>query len=111
MQINKEGFTLLEIMIVVMIVGMLATLSYPSYKRSRENAQRTVCINNLRVMQHAADRYLFERPGLTEITPEDLDDYYSKKHLPECPSGGVYTIVVDGDATALCDFGSGHQLN
>ena len=107
----KEGFTLLEIMIVVMILGMLATLSFPSYKKARDNARRTVCINNLRILQHAADRYLFERPGLTEIVPADLDDYYSNNHRPECPDHGTYTIEVNGDANAKCDYGFGHQLN
>lgn len=108
---NKSGFTLVEIMIVVMIIGMLATLSYPSYKKSRESAQRTVCINNLRVMQHAADRYLFKHPGTATIDPEDLDDYYSKKHIPECPAHGNYSIQVqNGDARAYCDYGFGHEL-
>lgn len=106
----KSGFTLVEIMIVVMIIGLLASLSYPSYKKSRDNAQRTVCINNLRVMQHAADRYLFENPGTTEITPEDLDEYFSNTHIPTCPAGGSYSIEVDGDALCECDFGFGHEL-
>lgn len=102
---------MVEIMIVVMIIGMLATLSYPSYKKSRDSAQRTVCINNLRIIQHAADQYLFERPGLDSISPDDLMGYYSKSQLPECPAHGNYSIIVEnGDPRAFCDFGFGHEL-
>ncbi|MDF3130367.1 prepilin-type N-terminal cleavage/methylation domain-containing protein [Kiritimatiellaeota bacterium B1221] len=110
MKSSNAGFTLLEIMIVIMILGMLATLSFPSYKKSRDNARRTVCINNLRILQHAADRYLFERPGLTEIDPDDLDDYYSHNNRPECPDHGIYSIEINGDANAICDYGFGHEL-
>ncbi|MGA0333981.1 MAG: type IV pilin protein [Kiritimatiellia bacterium] len=106
----KSGFTLVEIMIVVMIIGLLASLSYPSYKKSRDNAQRTVCMNNLRIMQHALDRYMMENPGITSISPRDLEDYYSKQHIPECPAGGTYSIVVNEDAMSQCDFGFGHEL-
>lgn len=110
MREQKLGFTLIEIMIVVMIIGMLARMSYPSYKRFRENAQRTVCINNLRIIQHAADRYLFDHPDLTELDPGDLNDFY-KQSSPTCPSGGTYSITLDGgDAHAFCDFGFGHEL-
>ena len=109
MKVKRLGFTLVEIMIVVMIIGMLASLSYPSYKKSRQNAQRTVCVNNLRVIQHAADRYLFDRPGLTSLDPDDLEDYY-KQSIPSCPAGGTYSIVINGDAAAFCDFGDDHEL-
>lgn len=109
MRKNKSAFTLVEIMIVVMIIGMLASLSYPSYQKSRQNAQRTVCVNNLRIIQHAADRYLFDHPDITTLAPADLDDFY-KQSAPSCPAGGTYSIVVSGDTNAFCDFGDGHEL-
>jgi len=108
---NSSGFTLVEIMIVIMIIGLLASLSYPSYKNSRDKAQRTVCINNLRVLQYAADQYLLNDPESTEIPPGALDEYYSREDTPECPSGGTYSLIItNGNAQAYCDFGFGHEL-
>lgn len=110
MEFRKAGFTVVEIMIVVMIIGLLATISYPSYETPRNIAQRAVCQNNLKLIAAEADLYIFENPGATELTPEDLRDQFKNNTVPVCPSGGNYSLDVDQDPFAFCDHGDGHEL-
>ena len=60
----KKGFTLVEIMIVVAIIGLLAAIAIPSFMRARLTSQQNACINNLRQIEAAKDQYALEQ-GLT----------------------------------------------
>jgi prepilin-type N-terminal cleavage/methylation domain-containing protein len=67
MKINtsrKAGFTLVEIMIVVAIIGLLAAIAIPNFVKARESAQAKSCINNLRQIDGAVDQFALET-GLT----------------------------------------------
>ncbi|MEI6970365.1 MAG: prepilin-type N-terminal cleavage/methylation domain-containing protein [bacterium] len=54
---RMAGFTLVEIVIVVAIIGMLAAIAVPAFMKSRNNARRTACVNNLRLIEGAKDNY------------------------------------------------------
>ena len=64
----KKGFTLVEIMIVVAIIGLLAAIAIPSFMRARTTSQANACINNLRQIESAKDQYALEA-GLTNHAP------------------------------------------
>jgi prepilin-type N-terminal cleavage/methylation domain-containing protein len=110
MHYNKQGFTAVEIMIVVMVVGLLATLSFPTYQKSRETAQKSVCINTLRLIQDAGDQYLFDHPSLTTMPISFLVPYMKRGEIQECPLKGTYTIEFTTESAATCSFGNGHEL-
>src|SRR3989440_5317790 len=57
---KKAGFTLVEIMIVVAIIGLLAAIAIPNFVRARTTAQANACINNLRQYDGAAQTYALE---------------------------------------------------
>ena len=58
---NKTaGFTLVEIMIVVAIIGLLAAIAIPNFVKARENAQLNSIFNNLRILEGAKDQWALE---------------------------------------------------
>jgi len=68
---SKKGFTLVEIMIVVVIIGLLAAMAIPAFQKVRETSQEKAITNNLRQLASAADQYFLEH-GVTTITSAEL---------------------------------------
>jgi len=66
---EKRGFTLVEIMVVVTIIGTLAAIAIPMFTKARQTAQRDVCINNLRQLDSAKDQYATEYGGNHDTLP------------------------------------------
>src|ERR1700729_3192073 len=73
---QAAGFTLVEIMIVVAIIGLLATIAIPNFVRARLKAQQSACINNLRQIDGAKQPWALEAragqapvPVLANIQP------------------------------------------
>ena len=74
---KKSGFTLVEIMIVVAIIGLLAAIGIPSFRKARENTLKKTAINNARQVVSAIDQYALEN-ALTDgasVAASDVNDY------------------------------------
>jgi prepilin-type N-terminal cleavage/methylation domain-containing protein len=94
---TKQGFTLVEIMIVVAIIGLLAAIAIPSFIKARNESQSKGCINNLRIMDAAKEQAAMEKGwsgiAITTSSAEETNvlAYVKGGKVPKCPANGTYT--------------------
>ena len=107
---SKSGFTLVEIMIVVAIIGLLAVIAIPSFMKARTTSQKNACINNLRQVEAAKEQWALETKQSTGATVVSTAIEALLKAPPVCPAGGAYDYNVIG-TDAVCSLSAlGHYL-
>lgn len=107
---KRRAFTLVEIMIVVLIIGILLAIAVPNFIKARESSRGKTCVANLRQIEAAKEQWAMEnRMGPTDTPVQgDLSPTYMKA-WPSCPSGGNYTIG-NVQTAPVCSTGGVHTL-
>ncbi len=103
------GFTLVEIMVVVVIIGLLAALAVPTFIKIRASSQDKAVLNNLRQLLFSADQYYLES-GNTTVASADLVGTGSTNYVKQFQTvaNETYAIVLT-QATPITAFGVGRQ--
>jgi prepilin-type N-terminal cleavage/methylation domain-containing protein len=112
------GFTLVELMMVVAIIGLLVSLTVPNFVKSRNSARRELCHNNLKLICNAAEQYIIDNDlSCSAVVTMDQASKYVNVGVPECPSGGAYAIGTEmvgdnsGPVVTCVVHGTYHMLS
>jgi prepilin-type N-terminal cleavage/methylation domain-containing protein len=104
----RRGFTLIEIMIVVLIIGILLAIAVPNFVKARENSRAKSCVSNLKQIDSAKEQFAMDTRLTTGAAVATTNLYGSTAYIrsePKCPSGGAYTPGNVGTAPT-CGIGA-----
>ena len=117
-KMNKKGFTLVEIMIVVAIIGLLAAIAIPNFVKARQSATKNACIANMKQIQGAIQVWAIDNSKAGDAavvqntagaTVGVVPDYIKK--WPSCGTT-AYVCPATVDATPVCAANpTGHVLS
>jgi prepilin-type N-terminal cleavage/methylation domain-containing protein len=111
---RQAGFTLVEIMIVVAIIGLLAAIAIPNFMKSRATSQAQACISNMQQIDGATTQWALETHHTQGDTPPTVVQLQNLGYLhtpggsaPSCPALGNYTIATIGTTPSVtCSLSS-----
>ena len=97
---GEKGFSLVELMVVVVIIGVLVAIAIPVYNRTTDKAEKGACHANQRMIEGAASQHAMNT-GKSIVDIDELVEYFNDG-TPTCPSGGTYTYDIE-DGKVSCN--------
>jgi len=95
MNSSKQAFTLIEIMIVVAIIGILAAIVVPNFRKSLDTSRQRACALNRRTIDGLKLQWATDHRQPFTVTPPE-EELFGKhaylEHKPGCPAGGAYSL-------------------
>jgi prepilin-type N-terminal cleavage/methylation domain-containing protein len=111
---NKRGFTLVEIMIVVAIIGLLAAIAIPGFVNARNESRASACVNNLRQIDQAKEEAAMannwaDARALSAGDITAVNGYLQGGSTPTCRAAGTYSYNNVG-TRPTCSIAGAHVL-
>lgn len=91
---KKKGFTLIELIVVIAILALLASIAIPKYMHTQEKAKAAAHNTNVEVVKQAAATYLVEHPEANSVSMSNLEGYLDSK-VPKAYDGSDFSVSVD----------------
>ncbi len=104
MKKRNQGFTLVEIMIVVAIIAILAAVAIPNFIKYRQNSQAAACVSNLKQIEAAVEQAKMAGKESPAFPADLVGPTKYIKNEPKCPAGGTYAVGTDTTGPT-CDKG------
>ena len=96
---QRRAYTLMEIMIAVLIMGVLAAIAIPNFVNARVSARQKTCISNMKQLETAKEQWAMENKkavGDTCLLSDIVGAGRNITRTPTCPAGGTYSVNVVG---------------
>lgn len=105
-QRGRRGFTLIEIMVVISVIGLLATFGTNQYMRSSTRVKMTACQENLEILNKAVELYNFDRSTYPASSGWQavLTPFFQNRTEPVCPHSGSYVPLADDSKGGVVEF-------
>lgn len=111
---NERGFTIMELMVVIVIIGVLAAIGVPAYKSMTDRARKQACLANQRTISSAVAMYYAEHGSYVEFDDTTVAEanpymaYVDNIDTIKCPSktstdSGGYEVDAEGNVTCTVD--------
>jgi prepilin-type N-terminal cleavage/methylation domain-containing protein len=104
---KNEGFTLVELMVVVLIIGILVAIAVPIFNAAKASAQKNSCFANQRTIEGAAQSYQAGTGALPANVAAMFPAYL--KAIPTCPGGGAAYSINSSGTVAACTVHGAYQ--
>ena len=101
---TKKGFTLIEILIVVLIIGILLAIAIPNFMKARATSRTKACVANMRQIDSAKQQWAMDNNQLGSATPTsgNILTYLSCAAMPSCPEGATAYVIGTVDTKQVC---------